>query len=222
MSIANRLLSIKEKLPAGVRIVAVSKFHPGEAIQEAYATGHRVFGESKVQELQLKHQALPEDIEWHFIGHLQTNKVKFIASFISLIHGIDSLKLLREVDKQAGINGRIIPCLLQIHIAEEESKFGFLPEECRNMLLSDEYKSLKNILVVGLMGMATYTDDEKQIRKEFRQLHTLFNDLKTAFFSNSSSFKELSMGMSDDYPVAVEEGSTLIRVGTSIFGERKF
>ena len=218
--IAKRLLSIKSKLPAGVGLVAVSKFHPAEVILEAYNAGHRIFGENKVQELQLKYPILPKDIEWHFVGHLQTNKVKYIAPFVSLIHGIDSLKLLREVDKQAGKNNRIIPCLLQIHIAEEESKFGFDAEECRNMLLSDDYQSLKNIAVVGLMGMATFTDDEKQIRKEFKQLHSLFNDLKKDFFANSSQFKVLSMGMSDDYLIAVEEGSTLIRVGTGIFGKR--
>ena len=220
MGIGSRLLSIKERLPSDVGLVAVSKFHPPEAIREAYEAGHRIFGESKVLELQAKYQALPKDIEWHFIGHLQTNKVKIIAPFISLIHGIDSLKLLKEVDKHADKNNRIISCLLQIHIAKEESKFGFDPDECRNMLLSDDYKSLKNIAVVGLMGMATFTDNEKQIRKEFQQLHSLFDELKKDFFSNSPSFKELSMGMSDDYPIAVEEGSTLIRVGTSIFGKR--
>lgn len=221
-TIAERLLSIKKDLPDHVKLVAVSKFHPAEAIREAYDTGHLIFGESKAQELSVKYEELPKDIEWHFIGHLQTNKVKYIAPFVSLIHSIDSLKLLEEVNKQGLKNDRVIPCLLQFHIAREESKFGFDSDECRAMLLSDEYRSLKNISIVGLMGMATFTDNKEQIRKEFRQLHAAFIAIKDEFFANSPTFKELSCGMSDDYPIAIEEGSTLIRVGSRIFGEREY
>jgi pyridoxal phosphate enzyme (YggS family) len=221
-NIADRLLSIKNELPDHVRLVAVSKFHPASAIMEAYSAGHLIFGESKAQELQAKYNELPKDIEWHFIGHLQTNKVKYIAPFVSLIHSIDSLKLLEEVNKQGLKNGRVIPCLLQFHIAEEESKFGFDLAECRDMLLSDEYKAFENVSIVGLMGMATFTDDRDQIRKEFKQLHDYFTAIKTEFFPDSPSFKEISCGMSDDYPIAIEEGSTLIRVGSRIFGEREY
>jgi len=219
---ADRLSLIKNSLPENVRLVAVSKFHPVEAIKEAYDAGHRIFGESKAQELQAKYPLLPEDIEWHFIGHLQTNKVKYIAPFVSLIHSIDSLRLLQEVDRQALKNNRNIPCLLQIHIAEEESKFGLDFEECRNLLQSAEYRSLKNVTIAGLMGMASNTDDKGQIRKEFSRLHSFFNDVKKEFFPNDPFFKELSAGMSDDYVLAVEEGSTLVRVGSRIFGQREY
>jgi pyridoxal phosphate enzyme (YggS family) len=219
---ADRLSLIKNSLPEHVRLVAVSKFHPVEAIKEAYDAGHRIFGESKAQELQAKYPLLPEDIEWHFIGHLQTNKVKYIAPFVSLIHSIDSLRLLQEVDRQALKNNRNIPCLLQIHIAEEESKFGLDFEECRNLLQSAEYRSLKNVTIAGLMGMASNIDDKGQIRKEFSRLHSFFNDVKKEFFPNDPFFKELSAGMSDDYVIAVEEGSTLVRVGSRIFGQREY
>lgn len=220
MSITNHLKQVLAELPAGVRLVAVSKFHPNEAIEEAYAAGQRIFGESKVQEMTGKYESLPKDIEWHFIGHLQTNKIKYMAPFVSMIHGIDSYKLLAEVNKQAAKAGRVIDCLLQLHIAQEETKFGFSFDECRQMLSAGEWKSLANIRICGLMGMATNTDSEKQIEREFRSLHTFFNEVRKDFFADRPYFRELSMGMSHDYPLAVAEGSTLVRVGSKIFGER--
>ena len=222
MSITKNIQLLQAELPQGVRLVAVSKYHPNEAILEAYNAGQRVFGESKVQEMVAKYEALPKDIAWHFIGHLQTNKIKYMASFVSLIHGVDSLKLLKEIDKQAAKAGRRIKCLLQIHIAQEETKFGFSPNECKEMLAQGEWKELNNIQLCGLMGMATNTDDIEQIRSEFRLLSGLFKDLKAAFFADSETFCELSMGMSDDYAEAIQEGSTLVRVGSKIFGERVY
>lgn len=222
MSITKNIQLLQAELPQGVRLVAVSKYHPNEAILEAYNAGQRVFGESKVQEMVAKYEALPKNIEWHFIGHLQTNKIKYMASFVSLIHGVDSLKLLKEIDKQAAKAGRRIKCLLQIHIAQEETKFGFTPNECKEMLAQGEWRELKNIQLCGLMGMATNTDDIEQIRSEFRLLSGLFKDLKAAFFADSETFCELSMGMSDDYAEAIQEGSTLVRVGSKIFGERVY
>ena len=220
--ISEQIKSIQASLPEGVRLIAVSKFHPYEAILEAYEAGQRLFGENHVQELTAKHESLPNDIEWHFIGHLQTNKVKYIAPFVSLIHGIDTPKLLRVVDKEGAKVGHVIPCLLQIHIATEETKFGFSREECLEMLSSGILSELQHVQICGLMGMATNTDDEEQIRKEFHTLHSLFEELKASYFKDVPSFKELSMGMSDDYSIAIEEGSTLIRVGTKIFGERDY
>lgn len=220
--ISEQIKSIQESLPEGVRLIAVSKFHPNEAILEAYKAGQRLFGENHVQELTAKHESLPSDIKWHFIGHLQTNKVKYIAPFISLIHGIDTPKLLKVVDKEGAKAGRVIPCLLQIHIATEETKFGFSREECLEMLSSGIVSELQHVQICGLMGMATNTDDEAQIREEFHTLHALFEELKASYFKDVPTFKELSMGMSDDYPIAIEEGSTLIRVGTKIFGERDY
>lgn len=220
--ISEQIKSIQESLPEGVRLIAVSKFHPNEAILEAYKAGQRLFGENHVQELIAKHESLPSDIKWHFIGHLQTNKVKYIAPFISLIHGIDTPKLLKVVDKEGAKVGRVIPCLLQIHIATEETKFGFSREECLEMLSSGIVSELQHVQICGLMGMATNTDDEAQIREEFHTLHSLFEELKESYFKDAPTFKELSMGMSDDYPIAIEEGSTLIRVGTKIFGERDY
>ncbi len=220
--ISEQIKSIQESLPEGVRLIAVSKFHPNEAILEAYKAGQRLFGENHVQELTAKHESLPSDIKWHFIGHLQTNKVKYIAPFISLIHGIDTPKLLKVVDKEGAKAGRVIPCLLQIHIATEETKFGFSREECLEMLSSGIVSELQHVQICGLMGMATNTDDEAQIREEFHTLHSLFEELKESYFKDAPTFKELSMGMSDDYPIAIEEGSTLIRVGTKIFGERDY
>lgn len=220
MSITNNLKQICCELPEGVRLVAVSKFHPNEAIEEAYRAGQRIFGESKVQEMTDKHESLPKDIEWHFIGHLQTNKIKYMAPYVAMIHGIDSYKLLVEVNKQATKAGRIINCLLQLHIAQEETKFGFSFDECREMLTSGEWRTLTNIRICGLMGMATNTDSEEQIAKEFRSLSDFFNELKTDFFANQPDFRELSMGMSHDYPIAIATGSTLVRVGSKIFGER--
>lgn len=220
MSITDNLKQVLATLPAGVRLVAVSKFHPDEAIEEAYAAGQRIFGESKVQEMTDKYESLPKNIEWHFIGHLQTNKIKYMAPFVSMIHGIDSYKLLTEVNKQAAKAERIIDCLLQLHIAQEETKFGFSFDECREMLAAGEWKTLANVRICGLMGMATNTDAEQQIEQEFRSLHTFFNEVKKDFFADQPHFCELSMGMSDDYPLAVAEGSTLVRVGSRIFGER--
>lgn len=218
--IAENLKQILSELPKEVRLVAVSKFHPNEAIEEAYRAGQRVFGESKVQEMTEKYESLPKDIEWHFIGHLQTNKIRFIVPYVALIHGVDTYKLLVEVNKQAAKTGRTVNCLLQLHIAREETKFGFSMEECREMLASDEWKKLKNVRICGLMGMATNTDDTEQIKAEFCSLSNFFHEVKSTWFTNEVSFKELSMGMSHDYHEAVAAGSTLIRVGSKIFGER--
>lgn len=201
-------------------MVAVSKFHPNEAIEEAYHAGQRIFGESKVQEMTAKHESLPQDIEWHFIGHLQTNKVKYIVPYVTLIHSIDSYKLLIEVNKQAAKVNRKIDCLIQLHIALEETKFGFNMSECRELFSSGILKDLKNIRICGLMGMATNTDNTEQIRSEFHLLNNFFQEIKGKWFAEENSFKELSMGMSHDYHEAITEGSTLIRVGSKIFGER--
>lgn len=220
--IQEEIKSIQERLPEHVRLVAVSKFHPIEALEEAYAAGQRVFGESKVQEMTTKYEALPKDIEWHFIGHLQTNKIKYIAPYVALIHGVDSFKLLKEINKQAIKAKRIIPCLLQIHIAQEESKFGFSFDECRQMLEEGCWKELTHISIAGLMGMATNTDDENIIQQEFHSLGAFFQEIKDSYFSNQPAFKEISMGMSDDYPIAIAEGSTLVRIGSKIFGQRNY
>lgn len=220
--IQEEIQAIKAGLPEGVRLVAVSKFHPIEALQDAYDGGQRIFGESKVQEMTLKYEALPKNIEWHFIGHLQTNKIKYMAPYVALIHGVDSYKLLAEINKQAAKAGRIIPCLLQIHIAQEETKFGFSTEECRAMLEEGQWRQLDHVQIAGVMGMATNTEDETQIRREFSTLSAFFQEIKEAYFKEVSSFKEISMGMSDDYPLAIEEGSTLIRIGSRIFGARKY
>lgn len=222
MSIARNIKELTASLPANVKLVAISKFHPVEALQEAYDAGQRIFGESRAQELTSKQRILPDDIEWHFIGPLQSNKVKDISPFISLIHSIDSLKLLQEVDKQAAKQNRIIRVLLEIHVAKEETKHGFSPEECKTLLANPVIPSLSHIRICGIMGMATFTEDEKLIREEFKTLHTLFCELKETYFKNDDNFKELSMGMSHDYPIAVEEGATLIRVGTRIFGDREY
>ena len=222
MSISTNLKQVWEELPQGVRLVAVSKFHPNEAILEAYRAGQRIFGESKVQEMNVKHDSLPADIEWHFIGHLQSNKVKYIAPYVSLIHGIDSFHLLAEVNKQAAKAGRIIDCLLQIHIAQEETKFGFSPDECRQMLAEKQWQALNHVRLCGLMGMATNTDNMNQVQLEFTSLHDLFNEIKTTWFTNAPWFCELSMGMSHDYHEAIQAGSTLVRVGSHICGERDY
>lgn len=220
--IQEEIQAIKAGLPEGVRLVAVSKFHPIEALQDAYDGGQRIFGESKVQEMTKKYEALPKNIEWHFIGHLQTNKIKYMAPYVALIHGVDSYKLLAEINKQAAKAGRIIPCLLQIHIAQEETKFGFSTEECRAMLEEGQWRQLDHVQIAGVMGMATNTEDETQIRREFSTLSAFFQEIKEAYFKEVSSFKEISMGMSDDYPLAIEEGSTLIRIGSRIFGARNY
>ena len=220
--IAENLHKVLSTIQPGIRLVAVSKFHPVNALQEAYDAGQRVFGESHVQELVEKQQLLPKDIEWHFIGHLQTNKVKYMASFISLIHAVDTMKLLKEIDKQAERNNRIIDCLLQIHIAKEETKFGFTPDELRTMLQEGEWKQFSHVRICGLMCIASNTDDVKQIADEFEFVHTFFQEIKKDFFPTEESFKELSMGMSGDYKIAQQHGSTMVRIGTMIFGERNY
>lgn len=218
--IAKNLASIKQTLPANVQLVAVSKTKPPEILLEAYNAGQRVFGENKVQELVYKYETLPKDIEWHLIGHLQSNKVKYIASFVNTIHSVDSIKLLQVIDSEAKKNDRVINCLLQVKIAQEESKYGFSFNEVEDLLKSSLLNDLNNIKVVGLMGMATFTDEENQIRQEFRELVLFFKKLKTGILQNNAYFVEISMGMSDDYRIAIEEGSTIIRVGSSIFGKR--
>lgn len=218
MSIKENLAEIKANLPEGVTLVAVSKTKPNEAILEAYEAGQRVFGENKVQDLVQKWEALPKDIEWHMIGHLQRNKVKYMAEFVSLIHGVDSLKLLKEIDKQAQKHNRVIPCLLQMHIAEEDTKFGLDEDELNALLASSEFKQMKHVKIMGLMGMATFTDNENQVRKEFARLKSLFENLKLQL----PDITILSMGMSGDYDIAIAEGSTMVRIGSSIFGARNY
>ncbi len=219
-SIAQNISQIQKSIPRDVTLICVSKFHSVEAIQKAYDSGERNFGESRVQELQVKQPQLPCDIQWHFIGHLQTNKIKYIAPYVSLIHSVDSFKLLKAINKEGKKNNRKIACLLQVHIAKEESKFGFSEEELTNILSSDEMKELHHIEIKGLMGMATFTDNQQQVASEFTQLAQLYSTIKKRFFSQQPSFKELSMGMSNDYLLAIEKGSTMIRIGTTIFGKR--
>lgn len=220
MSIAQNLQRVLSELPQGVKLVAVSKFHPKEAIEEAYREGQRIFGESRAQELKIKHETLPQDIQWHFIGTLQTNKIKYIIPYVAMIHGVDSYNLLCEIDKQAKKAGRIVKCLLQLHIAREESKFGFTFDECRTMLSRNEWKLLGNVHICGLMGMASNTDAVAQINAEFCSLRDFFNEVKTKHFASDTEFCELSMGMSHDYHIAISAGSTLVRIGSKIFGER--
>ena len=222
MSVLRNIQEIRNHIPANVKLVCVSKFHPESAVLEAYDAGERIFGESRVQELLDKQPNLPADIHWHFIGHLQTNKIKYIVPFVDLIHGVDSLKVLKEIDKQAENAGRVVSCLLQVHIAQEETKFGFSAGELAEMLESDEFREMKNVVISGLMGMATLTDNSSQIRQEFRKLKVLRDEIKQLYFTLNNSFTELSMGMSDDYLIAIEEGSTMIRIGTSIFGVREY
>ncbi len=213
---------IKELLPAQTRLVAVSKFHPAEAIKEAYDCGQRIFGESQVQELRAKYEALPKDIEWHFIGHLQTNKIKYIAPFVSLIHAVDTPRLLNEISKHGIKCGRRIPCLLQLHVAQEESKFGFTTEECEAYLQNGEWKQLEGVEICGLMCMASNVDDKQQIAREFQTAENFFLHCRQSHFAGQPSFKECSWGMSDDFPIAVQHGSTLVRVGSLIFGQRMY
>lgn len=220
MSIQSHIDDLREAVPSAVTLVAVSKFHPAGMVREAYDAGQRIFGESRVQELIVKKEQLPGDIEWHFIGNLQRNKVKQIAPFISLIHSLDNERLMQEIEKQGAANGRVIPCLLQIHIAEEETKAGFSPDECRQFLEGGKWKTCPHVRIAGVMGMATFTDDENQVRKEFRQLKSLFDEFKAGYFADDPGFREISMGMTGDYPVAIKEGSTMIRIGTLIFGDR--
>jgi pyridoxal phosphate enzyme (YggS family) len=219
-SLQKRLDAIRDSLPQGTRLVAVSKFHPASMIQEAYEAGQRIFGESHVQELQEKHPQLPQDIEWHFIGHLQTNKVKYIAPYISMIHSADSPRLLAEIDRQALRCNRRIPCLLQLHVAQEETKFGFTPSECLDFMAQGEWRDLKGVQLSGVMCMASNVDDEDQIASEFERARQVFLKLKTLYFAQDDTFCECSWGMSDDYPIAVRHGSTMVRVGSLIFGQR--
>jgi pyridoxal phosphate enzyme (YggS family) len=219
MSIANNLQEIKSTLPEQVTLVAVSKTKPVANLMEAYDAGQRIFGENKIQEMAEKWEEMPKDIQWHMIGHVQTNKVKYMAPFVSLVHGVDSLKLLSEINKQALKNERSIDCLLQMHIAEEETKFGLDEKELLELITSDSFKDLKNIRIVGLMGMATFTDNQNQIRKEFNELHSIFEKLKNDTIVGSD-IKILSMGMSGDYKLAIDCGSNMVRIGSSIFGGR--
>lgn len=221
-TITKKLQRIQQNIPDYVSLVAVSKTKPNEAIIEAYEAGQRMFGENKVQELTQKYNDLPKDIEWHFIGHLQTNKVKYIAPFVSLIHAVDSIKLLKTIDKEAAKNKRIISCLLQFFIADEESKFGLNMKEPDTLLQSEEYRKLQHVRITGVMGMATFTNDEQKITREFQTLKRNFDELKKRYFSDNDSFKEISMGMSNDYLLAIAQGSTMIRIGSTIFGEREY
>ncbi len=217
MNIAENIIAFKEGLPKDVTLVAVSKTKPVSDLMQAYDAGHRIFGENKIQEMVAKWQEMPKDVEWHMIGHVQRNKVKYMAEFVSLIHAVDSLKLLSEVDKQAAKHNRVINCLLQLRIAEEESKFGMDVGAVKSLLDSYEFSKLNNIKVIGLMGMATFTDDMQQVREEFRRLKNIYDETKDKY-----SFSVLSMGMSGDYKIALEEGSTMVRVGSAIFGERNY
>jgi pyridoxal phosphate enzyme (YggS family) len=218
--ITQNLHRVKSEIPEGVELIAVSKTKPIELIKEAYDAGQRVFGENRVTEMVEKSEKLQKDIEWHMIGHLQRNKVKLIAPFVSLIHAVDSPRLLAEIDKEAKKNNRLIRVLLQFHIAQEQSKYGLDLNSAKDLLNSKNYILMQNVEIVGVMGMATFTEDENLIRSEFRQLKSIFETLKSEFFSNTESFKEISMGMSGDYQFAIEEGSTMVRIGSSIFGSR--
>lgn len=220
--VVSNLHAVLEKLPQGVRLVAISKFHPNEYIMAAYNEGQRIFGESQVQELQRKVESLPKDIEWHFIGHLQTNKVKYIAPYISLIHAVDSLKLLKEIDKQAAKHNRIINVLLELHLAAEESKFGFTPAACKAFLETGEWRKLEHVHISGLMMMGSNTDNRKQIETEMTTAANFFDEVKAKYFADDDDFKERSWGMSHDYDIAVACRSTMVRVGTTIFGPRVY
>ena len=219
-AIAQTISDILSTLPQGVRLVAVSKYHPASMIEEAYSAGQRIFGESHVQELRDKHAFLPQDIEWHFIGHLQTNKVKYIVPFVSLIHSVDSLRLLAEIDRQASRAGRVVDCLLQLHVAMEETKFGFMPDELLAFMESGEWREMRNARICGLMCMASNVDDKARIAGEFQQAQDIYLHLRERYFADADYFRECSWGMSDDYPIAVRHGSTIVRIGSRIFGER--
>jgi pyridoxal phosphate enzyme (YggS family) len=220
--VKGNLHQILDTLPQGTRLVAISKYHPNEYIMAAYEEGQRVFGESHEQELRLKHEQLPKDIEWHFIGHLQTNKVKYIAPYVSMIEAVDSLKLLKEVNKQAEKCGRVIKVLLELHIAEESTKYGLTLDACRQLLADGEWRSLQHVHICGLMMMASFTSDHDQVRREMQTAADFFDEVKAKYFANDEAFCERSWGMSDDYPIAVETRSTMVRIGTSIFGPRVY
>jgi PLP dependent protein len=220
MSVSENLRELLKQLPEGCRLVAVSKNQSADKVLEAYEAGHRVFGENKVQEMVSKAEVLPKDIEWHLIGHLQTNKVKYISAFVSMIHSVDSLKLIEEIDKQGARVDRVLDCLLQVHVAKEETKFGLSEEEIFELVQSPKWASLKNIRILGLMGMASFTENVDQVRSEFVHVRTIFEKLRSLTLPDSFVLRELSMGMSGDYTIAIEEGSTMVRVGTAIFGSR--
>lgn len=220
--VKENLREVLASLPTGVKLVAISKYHPNEYIEAAYAEGQRIFGESHEQELRQKHTTLPKDIEWHFIGHLQTNKVKYIAPYVSMVEAVDSLKLLREIEKQAAKCDRVINVLLELHIAEEATKYGLTLDDCRELLAGGEWRQMEHVRICGLMMMASNVDNEQQIRSEFTLARTLFIEMKTRFFADQPSFCERSWGMSHDYKIAVEEGSTMVRIGTTIFGPRVY
>lgn len=220
--VKGHLREVRSRLPEGVCLVAISKYHPVEYLQAAYEEGQRVFGESHEQELRQKVEVLPNDIQWHFIGHLQTNKVKYIAPYVSMIEAVDSLKLLKEIEKQGAKNNRVIDVLLELHIAEEETKYGLTLDACRQLLEEGEWRNMAHVRICGLMMMASYVEDEAQIRQEFRTAHNFFDEVKQCYFAESPYFTQRSWGMSHDYPIAVEEGSTMVRVGTAIFGPRVY
>ena len=220
--VKGHLREVRSRLPEGVCLVAISKYHPVEYLQAAYEEGQRVFGESHEQELRQKVEVLPNDIQWHFIGHLQTNKVKYIAPYVSMIEAVDSLKLLKEIEKQGAKNNREIDVLLELHIAEEETKYGLTLDACRQLLEEGEWRNMAHVRICGLMMMASYVEDEAQIRQEFRTAHNFFDEVKQRYFAESPYFTQRSWGMSHDYPIAVEEGSTMVRVGTAIFGPRVY
>ena len=220
--IKENLEKIRATLPEGVTLVAVSKTKPVSDLQEAYDASQRVFGENYPQEMRDKHEVLPQDIQWHFIGHLQTNKIKYIIQYVTLIHSIDTASLLEAVNKEAKKHDRVVDCLLQFHIALEETKFGLDLNEARQLLDSEEYKQMENVRICGVMGMGSFTDDMEEVRKEFKHLKSIFDTLKSDYFADQPQFKEISMGMSEDYPIAIEEGATLIRVGSKIFGARVY
>ena len=219
-AIQNHLQNITKELPQGVTLVAVSKYHPASDILEAYHAGQRVFGENLAREMQNKHDILPKDIQWHFIGHLQKNKVKYIAPFVSMIQSVDSIQLLQEIDRQAAKHNRIIPCLLQIHVAQEQTKFGLTFQECLDLLEEGSWRQLTHIRIDGIMGIATHTEDTSLIRKEFQFLNNLFKQVKETYFLNDDNFSYKSWGMSDDYQLALQENSNTIRIGSAIFGNR--
>ena len=220
--VKSHLHEVLSQLPQGVRLVAISKYHPNEYIEAAYAEGQRIFGESHEQELRQKHTSLPQDIEWHFIGHLQTNKVKYIAPYVTMIEAVDSLKLLREINKQAERCNRVIKVLLELHIAEEATKYGLTLDACRELLEAGEWRQMQHIQICGLMMMASFVDDQKQIRREMLTARDFYDEVKSRYFADDAAFCERSWGMSDDYPIAIETGSTMVRIGTAIFGPRVY
>ena len=222
MSIQENLQQIRAQLPEHVTLVAVSKFHPKERLMEAYKAGQRIFGESHEREMTDKHESLPDDIKWHFIGHLQTNKVKYIAPYVAMIEAVDSIKLLREIEKQAARHDRVIPVLLELHIAQEATKYGLTLDDCRALLADGEWRDMSHVSIQGLMMMASFTDDKEQIRREFVTAQTFFDEVKRDYFADDDNFRIRSWGMSDDFPIAVECGSNMVRVGTSIFGQREY